>query len=549
MKKNAIYLMTFTRLWMDVAEQLQERHGWDPVLYVGIDDKIAPTKDTVLENVPFYDANEARRANLPDSLSFIEKAHLDAQTLDAYAPEQSIVYEMMSRFMLGKWDGSYDERRRFYWELLRIWEGIFQTLKPDVVVAGSLPHRIYDYMIYLLCERHGVPYIALDITAVPHLCYACTSVTDQAEYFREEMGKIDGDVKLSQATADFLAKTRKEYNEGKPLQLSLMGLGSEKRSKDGQSLGRRIMDALPQEADILLSFAKIALKGQLNRIMGTTLTSSTNGNDDRDLPTQARGWQMPVLQMKSLQRVRKAEHWYRDALEEPDYSKPFIYFPANFQPERSTVPDAHYFHDYHLIFAMLEDAVPEGWNIYYKEHPRSFHRPIERDNPRDVRFYHRLRRVCPRIKFIHPRTDPFQLVDNCKAVAIATGTTAWEAIARGKPVLSFGDYWYRGCPGVFEMRSKDQCQDALNQIETGLTVDDETLGKYLMAVESLCDNLTYYFRDNVRSRAQLYKGKRDDDGLAREEYIDFVSRMASEIDRGFDRKMISFDKLGIAKAP
>ena len=34
-----------------------------------------------------------------------------------------------------------------------------------------------------------------------------------------------------------------------------------------------------------------------------------------------------------------------------------------------------------------------------------------------------------------------KLIDKCKAVATITGTSGWEALIRGKPVLHFGYPW------------------------------------------------------------------------------------------------------------
>lgn len=62
-------------------------------------------------------------------------------------------------------------------------------------------------------------------------------------------------------------------------------------------------------------------------------------------------------------------------------------------------------------------------------------------------------------------TDTYELQDKCSAVATVTGTAGFEAINRGKPFLMFGKYITMYAPGVFQIRSNSDCEEAMKRIE------------------------------------------------------------------------------------
>ena len=507
-EKKVIYIMTFTKLWADVAQKMKEEFGWEPVLYVGLRPDGQPTNETVFDDVAFYDPNSARRATWPDFLNQKNIASVDGKILLALSKWESVTYELMTRYLSNKNDGCYSNRRFFYWKILRIWITIFKQFKPDCVISGSMPHRIFDLVVHQLCDFYGIPFIAPEGTNIPHLGYAETSVFNHGGLFSNDDGKDEIKRELISArTNKFLEKTRMPYSVGKPTTFSLTGLFSESRKTDNLSYKKRILNYIPQLFLVPAKMTALIIKGRLSAKSETTYRFRKFETGDGDSPCPDNLLNLLVEEVKTLRRVSIAKRWYKRRIVEYDRSKPFIYFAANFMPERSTVPDSGYFHDFHLVMDILDKAVPADWNIYYKEHPRTFTKPIDLDNPRDVRYYTRLTRACPRLRFLDPMTDPFTLLDSCMAVAIARGTVGWEAIARGKPVLIFGSCWFDNGPGVFSVKSFKDCQKAIDQIQGGFKQDEKELYGFLNSVENICDDILFYFKDNVEVRAKMRKGQ------------------------------------------
>jgi hypothetical protein len=206
-------------------------------------------------------------------------------------------------------------------------------------------------------------------------------------------------------------------------------------------------------------------------------------------------------------------------------------------PERSTVPDSGYFYDYSLIFAMLERAIPSDWQILYKEHPRSFRKPIAAENPRDVDFLLRIREACPRLIFVDQQTDSKKLIKEAKIVATASGTSGWESVARGVPALLFGERWYGSCKGIHCIYSLADLKQAVAVIKQNPTVPPEDVVDFLKRVESVSEDMAYYYKDNIEERSR-YSGTIDTRSFTPEELEYrkmFIQKMAEFFSSNIER--------------
>jgi len=177
-------------------------------------------------------------------------------------------------------------------------------------------------------------------------------------------------------------------------------------------------------------------------------------------------------------RVNNAIKIYKNNISKPNYEENYVYIAPHFKPERSTVPDAGYFQDLEIMIDLISSNIPHSWKIYYKEHKRNVRKPIEWNNVLRVRFYARLLNKYPNLSFIDLDENPYELIDNAKFVATARGTTGWESITRGKPVVIFGDAWYRYFPGVFYVKSNKHIIDAINKIKNGVEITNIEIASY-----------------------------------------------------------------------
>jgi len=125
-----------------------------------------------------------------------------------------------------------------------------------------------------------------------------------------------------------------------------------------------------------------------------------------------------------------------------DFERSFVYFPLHLQPEATTSAMGGAYVDQALAIEHLSLLLPEDCRIYVKENPKQQH------FMRDPLFFHRLHRI-PSVHIVPSTTCTHKLTDHSQFVATITGTAGWEAISRGKNVVTFGNPWYQSFPGVY----------------------------------------------------------------------------------------------------
>ena len=165
--------------------------------------------------------------------------------------------------------------------------------------------------------------------------------------------------------------------------------------------------------------------------------------------------------------------FYNEISLEPSLNnEKYIFFPFQYQPERTTNPIGGHFFKHERVVKMILECLPKDWFLYLKEHPRQFSKGNTRygNHGRSESFYTDFIKT-KRVKFISLKIDSHQLLDNSLAVATISGSTGWEAVARGKSALLFGHAWYRGCEGVHFIESKKDLEKTFKLIKQKNIVD------------------------------------------------------------------------------
>ena len=77
-------------------------------------------------------------------------------------------------------------------------------------------------------------------------------------------------------------------------------------------------------------------------------------------------------------------------------------------------------------------------------------------------------------------TDTIKLLDNCVAVGSITGSVGYEALYKKKPYLMFGYQIMRYSPVTFNIRNKEDCENALKKIFAGdFKINDNEIRAFL----------------------------------------------------------------------
>jgi len=356
-----------------------------------------------MSRINFYDFLETITGNY-SYVNWSEITPLDEETIYKMTECETVVLKMMDRLSIDS--VPYEQRKRLYLRHLRYWNHIILNENIDLFLNAGIPHEIYDFTIYSLCRLRSIP--CLFFTYSP----------------------IDGTIFISdnweKEPATSIAKTYNQIISQKPEKIYLSDSFRNHYNRQISS----DQDPIPWYMDS--KFNPNITKPKLSKVSFNELFKLLKKVKKAFENQQVIHMSIEKL-IKKIQTTRKKESldFYERNTTTPDLSKRYIYVPLHYQPECTTSPMAGAFVDQILIIQMIASLIPSCIYIYVKEHP--FQTPYFRD----VNFYKDLLDIPP-VRLISREYNSFRLIENCLAVATATGTAGWEALFRQKPVLMFG---------------------------------------------------------------------------------------------------------------
>jgi hypothetical protein len=541
MSVKAAYLECTGELWPEIADAMRRESGWEPVYWSGAL-RMSKEVERRFPKAMFHENTQAVKGLWPSGASHMVGRPLDETLLAKLSYVELTALHMMDRTDP---DGSFSfsERVEAFHNHLRFALALLETLRPDVVVLACPPHLVYDYVLYEICKLQGVPIIVFIETAADSLVFAAPSYEDSPRILGDAYRKLvksGASPALSSRGSAYAARLKEAYSVAVPQYI--VDLNDYERSGRKQAVAeadvrgrtmsfaqrlanavgsRKANDAQPDHkpAQLRKELARQNGFARLRAMLRETGRENTEAIEDAlelsryvyeaietQYPLHLRVSQVEPTYLKQYaishdeSQLSYVEYWlYRSlavrkkrALFEQhqkcttpaDLSKQFIYVPLQYQPEVSTSPMAGVYEDQYLLVELLSRTVPSGWLVYVKENRFMFGKAGSGELGREFDFFRRLTKL-PNVRLVPLETSPFDLIDNAKAVATATGTSGWEALFRGTPVLSFGYAWYRECDGVLPAADLADCSSAMQQLLTGYRPDPANALIFLQALETI----------------------------------------------------------------
>ena len=170
-----------------------------------------------------------------------------------------------------------------------------------------------------------------------------------------------------------------------------------------------------------------------------------------------------------------------------DLTQKFIYFPLHYDPELTVCPLGGKFFKQQKAIEVLSHSVPKNIQIIIKEHPTTLLNPKVSFFRRN-KFYSQLNKL-GNVIILRQNFSAFELIEKSLAIATITGTTGWEGILRNKPILLFGNIFYKYFPKlVYQIDSVNSCKKAIQSIEHFIPLNKNELKKmiqqYLISINN-----------------------------------------------------------------
>jgi hypothetical protein len=488
--KAVLYITPGWDVWIRLINSLESQFGYTPsgIVCANSNKVRAGLKN---QQCIIYDEGLIKEGKS------VGRSILDEGLLSRLEPHLNITLKMISRYYPEQSCNTYSKQKEIYRDILSISYQIFQESKPDVVISASPPHRVYDYLIRQLCVINDIEFIAYESTSIDFLSYFTNSKEVNFPYGRAASNNIalSDKVKKIMMNLEFGS-----YEDIKPCYSSPGAFFKKHEEKKKFPINKLL------RLGKLFSLWKKPMKGYLTISQGFMLNTRYPYYHE---------WL--VIKIRSVLRMNLIVKPYYSYISKFSYqlTDPYILFTANYQPERSTVPDGGNFWDYDLAIGLLHDSIPSGWKIVYKEHPRTFKKDSDWDIDRNLAFYMRLRQKYNNLIFIKNSEDILNLIDSSEVVSSISSTSIWEAVMRKKKAILFGYQWLENMPGVYQVKNVEQC---INAINTGKTenFDEEKIVEYMSLLEVNCLDLSDYkkytaseryisHRDNSISKNEVLK--------------------------------------------
>lgn len=451
----------------------------------------------------FNDASKDK-ANYPqtifhttlDAIRGIPAANFDAS--DFLPPSSDLIKEMLEcestvLTMMNRMDFNrmpYAQRKNLYYKYLQYWDGSLKKLKPDAIVFSEVPHAVYNFVIYSLAKKYGIPTIMPAASTLWGWQYLLRDYNKNDQRLLSEYKKIENEKHtaddLRPELRDYYKKMTNPRHDATPILMKEFS----RRMKRASLLLPKWRSA----ARILKSGAFLAaVKGYFNSLFNMKKQPLTLSQKDS-------GRLAGLFYLRRIQKIKQSfikEYIHLQKM--PDLTKKYIYFPLHAQPERTTSPLGGVYVEQILAAKTLAASIPDDWVIYIKEHPSQWSAYDSRSHLcRYENYYEELANI-KNARLVPVSFSTYDLIDNSAAVAVITSSAGWEALSRSKPVLVFGYPWYADCDGVFRIDGVDACKAAVSKIAAGLIPDPQKVLNYFIAFNRIA------IRTNQILRFQLYK--------------------------------------------
>jgi len=423
---------------------------------------------SILPEAVIHSLPEARCAIPPKEYSPPSRFVIDLPIIKRLMAYESIFYYMADRMDRDGWQFSSTQRRRFFYKTIKYWCDVLIDLDVEFVMSRNVPHFPSEYGLYIACQLTGRHFLMGDIMATLRRSWIISSIEDRSLIIRETMRA--GNIDVSENIRLLLKKQQSDYEQAIPDYY----IKSKKQNLRG-------------EKSKALAFVRIlkeficALPRYYKKSPMTMIINHQPIKSGRSMPNRLQDF---LVRLDARFRIAKNKQFYKKLCKAPAGGNiPFVYFAPNYQPERTTLPDAGVFADILRILDLVSSVLPKGWVIYYKEHPSIFNLPESRlfwrgHMYRNREFYESISEYS-NVQIIPVEIDSFEIIDKAKCTVSATGTVTLESAARGVPAIVFGSVWFDAIEGVVKVNTKQDVENLFNKINNGYKPDKDKIAQYL----------------------------------------------------------------------
>lgn len=500
---RVLYSTCWVDPWIKVAKQLKIDFNLDPIYWIGFyEDNSKKLVPEEFPNVHYHSRWDAWKCIFPAE---VEKSYTKYNLSPDFLREIAI-YELqgmtlMDRLTPDRYSFAFSERQRVFRNFLRKWMACIDIFNIEFVIGDRIPHRTYDYTLYIVCKYLGIKYIYSNHVHIPNRIMYLTSLQDLTKEFLDSYNAISKSnenkkvneikINLENDVSTYYDNCKATYDKGQPYFMEELDKGQRQHSnifKIGFSFLKEFFGF--KKNNVIYNRP---MHGLIKDFFDVHPYSKKRNKLLEESKYNAFQYGLNIL--KANRYRKKLKKFYNKNTVTPDFNKPYIYFALHYQPEATSSPSADIFVDQYLAIEQIAVNIPGNWVIYVKEHIHQFNYLMEGQKGRFLHLYKDLMKIS-NVAFVPLNTDSFALIDNAKAVSTLTGTVGWEAIVRNKPLIVFGLTWYQACYGVLKIINTEDVSK-INDFINNYLPNEKAVINYLLAMQKFAP-LTYSYRADLK---------------------------------------------------
>ena len=487
---RVIYNTCFADPWVKVAQKLKIEHGFEPVYWNGYDDD--DSKNIIPKEFPdciYHAYFDAWKGIFPPQINEkYTESYNNIDFLNEFSSFELQAIKMMDRMDPVRYSFNFMERQRHFRKLIKYWTACINLLKPDLVISAIVPHRVYDYALYLLCKHRNIKYITYRNSAFQGIIIPLSNVisiddilSNKYQYYLQSLPEKQSAInQIESSIFEGYKKVQQDYAKAEPDYMKQHVI-NHKLSSGFFSLTNKFFKDIKQSSYDYYGKNGIILNG-----FPTYFKQRKRSIEKSRISLL----EYSMLKLRTNKYKNQLKSYYNSLVEKPDLSAKYVILPLHYQPEMTSNPSGDIFADQLLCVEMLAKYLPDDYLIYVKEHRSQFYAHTEGHTGRIPEFYDDLKQY-NQVRLVPLDFDIFHLIKNSKAIATVTGTAGWEGMVLGKPVIIFGLSWYEKYEGVLRITDETSASRITSFIDT-FRFDEHNLLSYLAAFSNKSVKAYYY---------------------------------------------------------
>ena len=331
------------------------------------------------------------------------------------------------------------EREALFYSLFLYFYSLVKSKKVDFLLCSDAPHVCANLILYGVCDILNIPTYHVRYSSILPLFYlsknfygdslkVCKSPASQGKWLDEKQldSALDSINILSGKFADpNYMKAQKNYDKRNHLSQAykhikgiLRGVFRHSKKKPRQNVNQSMF----LESNHQHMFHEILIENRRKQLKNSYLSEVSEVNMDCD----------------------------------------FVFFPLQYEPERTSLPDGGHFYQTYDALIALREFVPNEIPIYVKEHYSQFSKKLVGHRGRSPYFYKVIRSL-PNVFLADPFLTSEKFIKGAIFTASQTGTACLEASCLGRKALLFGYTSFSNCPNTYSFDELNSFEELMSE--------------------------------------------------------------------------------------